>query len=196
MPRAKVTRICEQCGKSFDFELYRLTKARPRGGRFCSQRCNAQYRAPDHTTHGESINHRRSTEYQIWDAMRKRCFDPKCRIYRHYGGRGITMCDRWKNSLVDFIADMGRRPSPQHSIDRINNDGNYEPGNCRWATWHEQQTNRRSTRWLTYQGETLCQRDWAKRIGISDSGLSGRLKKLTVAQALTLPVLSRGVNAR
>lgn len=82
-----------------------------------------------------------TTEYEIWSSMKKRCQNPNCRVYPRYGGRGITVCERWSNSFEAFYEDMGPRPSKRHSIDRINNDGNYEPGNCRWATQKEQAAN-------------------------------------------------------
>lgn len=79
----------------------------------------------------------------IYTGMMHRCANPNSPSFRHYGARGITVCERWRNSFEAFAADMGPRPSPNHSLDRINNDGNYEPGNCRWATWLEQARNRR-----------------------------------------------------
>lgn len=91
------------------------------------------------TTHGFS----KSSECGIWYSMKQRCFNPKSKRYADYGGRGITMADAWRESFDTFYADMGPRPSSKHSIDRINNDGNYEPGNCRWATATEQARNQR-----------------------------------------------------
>lgn len=85
-------------------------------------------------------------EYHSWRSMRIRCSDPAHRYYRHYGGRGITVCERWANSFEAFLADMGCRPSPKHTLDRIDNDGDYEPGNCRWATQSTQVRNSRHRR--------------------------------------------------
>jgi hypothetical protein len=82
-------------------------------------------------------------EYSVWLSMKKRCSNARAHDYSRYGGRGIVVCERWRDSFDAFYADMGQRPSPKHSIDRINNDGNYEPGNCRWATAYEQAANSR-----------------------------------------------------
>lgn len=91
-------------------------------------------------THGLS----RTPEYDIWCAIKKRCFNPSDPAYKYYGARGITICDKWRNSFESFIIDIGVRPQPKLSLDRINNDGNYEPGNVRWTTWHIQNSNKRN----------------------------------------------------
>ena len=128
-------------------------------------------------------------EWQAWSSMRRRCYEPGTTGYERYGGRGIKVCERWRYFFEDFLADMGPRPSPKHSLDRINVDGDYEPGNCRWATSKEQNQNRRSNRSLTFNGETLLMSQWAERIGISKELLHYRLKAgWSVEQALATPV--------
>lgn len=91
-------------------------------------------------------------EYAVWRSMKQRCSNPKNPSYLHYGGRGITVCERWRASFRDFLNDMGSRPSVTHSIDRRENDGHYEPGNCYWATAHEQRVNSRSAPIMDLRG--------------------------------------------
>ena len=104
--------------------------------------------------------------YNSWRGMKDRCTNPKHSAYARYGGRGITVCDRWLESFENFYADMGERPSKQHTLDRINNDGPYSPENCRWATWEEQANNRRNNVWIEFQGERLSAAQWRKRLGV------------------------------
>lgn len=103
-----------------------------------------------YTKHGKEPK----SEYRIWYHLRSRCNNVSDAAYKNYGGRGIKVCDRWQgdNGFVYFLADMGKKPSPKHSIDRVNNGGNYEPGNCRWATMKEQQNNRTNNRIIEYNG--------------------------------------------
>lgn len=116
-------------------------------------------------------------EYSTWRGMKARCERPSHHKYHRYGGRGIVVCRRWKRSFNNFLADMGCKPSPQHSIDRIDNDGNYEPSNCRWATQLEQQNNTQRTVLLTYQGKTQSAALWAREKNVSRKTLNTRLKR-------------------
>lgn len=111
--------------------------------------------------------------YCTWVRMRQRCEQPKLKAYPRYGGRGIIVCERWQK-YENFLADMGPRPDGL-SLDRINNDGNYEPGNCRWATDYEQQNNRSSNRPITWRGRTQNLKQWAKELGMRHTTLSRRL---------------------
>lgn len=122
-------------------------------------------------THGVSY----SNTYRIWVGMRHRCLDPKHHNYANYGGRGITICERW-GDVRNFIEDMGERPSKTHSLERIDNDGPYSPENCRWATVIEQHSNTRRNRLLEFQGETKTQAEWARVFGIRPGLIGGRLK--------------------
>jgi hypothetical protein len=136
--------------------------------------------------------------YIAWMAMKSRCGKPGDKSYADYAGRGITVCDRWLNSFQNFVADMGERPSPKHSIDRINNEGNYEPTNCRWATQAEQQRNRRDNVWITIDGVTKCIADWAKEMGINHQNISWRMRSMgwSGERAVLTPVKPRWLHER
>lgn len=131
----------------------------------------------------------RTPTYRSWTSMRRRCDSPCMPSYPRYGGRGITVCDRWRDSFEAFIADMGERPSPDHSLDRIDNDGNYEPTNCRWATAKEQMRNRHNTHWITAGGETLSLAEWSERTGLPPGVITKRMERgLSPADAMQQPV--------
>lgn len=142
----------------------------------CLQReCNP----PRMVTHGRS----KTRQYGQWEGIVGRCENPKSRAYKDYGGRGIKMCDRWRrgdgarSGFECFIEDMGERPSPNHSIERIDNDGNYEPSNCRWATRVEQQNNMRNTIFIEIDGRTQSMCQWAREMGLKPSTVSSRIGK-------------------
>jgi len=179
----KVMWLCRcQCGREKSIFGSGLTSGRSRTCG-CSKTTTAD---PSRPKHGAS----RSPEYKIWCTMKRRCTDPSSPTYKRHGARGITVCQRWLHSFADFIADMGPRPSAAHSIDRIDNEGNYEPGNCRWATREEQMGNTRHTPRFTHQGTTKTLVEWAAHLGINTDTLRHRLmrKKWPVDLALTTPV--------
>jgi len=113
--------------------------------------------------------------YQVWKSMRERCLCKTSRAYNRYGGRGITICERWE-SFENFYADMGDRPEGK-TIDRIDNDGPYSPENCRWATDIEQANNKRNNRLLTYKGKTQTVPQWARELGIKTGTIAVRLSR-------------------
>lgn len=114
--------------------------------------------------------------YDTWVGMRSRCNNPTMPSYANYGGRGIRVCERW-SEFPAFLADMGHPPSPEHSIDRINNDGNYEPSNCRWATAAVQRRNSRRVVLVTINGKTQCLKDWCLELGLSYGTVSERVRR-------------------
>lgn len=130
-------------------------------------------------------------EYFVWKTMRQRCNNPDCDRYPTWGGRGIKICRRWRNFQL-FLDDMGRRPTPRHTIERIDNFGPYEPDNCRWATLTEQGRNKRNNRLLTLNSETLPVSVWAERIGVNPDRIHCRLhRNWSVERALTTPLFKR-----
>lgn len=103
----------------------------------------------------------RLPEYKVWQNMLDRCRRPESSGYERYGGRGIKVCKEWQSSFLTFLKDMEEKPTPKHEIERIDNDGNYGPSNCKWATHKEQANNRRSNRLFTINGETRTLKQWS-----------------------------------
>jgi hypothetical protein len=131
----------------------------------------------------------RSAEYRSWRAMINRCTYSKTSGYEFYGGRGITVCERWRRDFSVFLADVGPRPSANHSLDRTDNSLGYEPGNCSWRVSHAQSRNRRSTRIIRAFGKSQCVSDWANEYGITIACLFARLRKgIPIEAALTIPL--------
>jgi hypothetical protein len=128
-------------------------------------------------------------EYRAWQEMLSRCYCETHGNYAYYGGRGIKVCSRWRRSFSAFRADMGRKPTAGHSLDRWpDQSGDYSPRNCRWATKRQQQRNLRSNRLLTFRGKTQCLTAWADYTGLTQQALSRRLARgWTVAATLTTP---------
>lgn len=145
------------------------------------------------TTHGL----RNSREYAIWLGMVQRCHTPSSTSYPRYGARGIAVCDAWRGSFEQFYADMGPAPSAEHSIERRENDGRYEKGNCFWTTAVEQSNNKRSNRILEWRGEARTIAEWARVVGIAPTTIQQRLTYgWDAARALSTPVTRRGRNSR
>jgi len=120
---------------------------------------------------------KRTPEYRAWHDMKQRCQNPHHREWKNYGKRGITICPRWQ-SFKAFYIDMGPRPSPGHSLDRINNEsGSYEPSNCRWADKKTQDRNKRTNHFLEFDGHRATLTEWAERLGLSRDALSRQIKK-------------------
>ena len=125
--------------------------------------------------HGHTVGSRKTPEYSSWHGIKARCYKPHNSRYSSYGGRGITMCDRWINSFENFLEDMGSKPTPKHSIDRIDVNGNYEPSNCRWATMEQQMLNKQNSKVITYKGVTLPLKTWATKLGVRYNLLRRRI---------------------
>jgi hypothetical protein len=131
------------------------------------------------------INPASTYTYQSWVAMITRCCNKKSTHYYNYGGRGISICDRWKNNYDNFFEDMRERPD-KTTLDRIDNKGNYEPTNCRWATYTQQNNNSRRNRILNYNGESLTLAQWAAKTGVSAAKIRERLtRNVSMEKALS-----------
>jgi hypothetical protein len=141
------------------------------------------------TTHGMARTGPRMPEYQCWGNMKRRCLDPKNKAFKNYGARGIRICQDWLQDFHKFLADVGPRPTAQHTLDRVRNDGHYEPGNVRWATHTEQSNNTRRNRLLTHNGQTKTAAEWGHTLSIKNGTIRRRLGAgWSVHDALTRPV--------
>lgn len=140
-------------------------------------------------THGHAVRGAMTPEYVAYREMKKRCYNPNWVRYDRYGGRGIKVCDRWLESYSNFLADMGSKPSPQHTLDRLDNNADYTPDNCQWATKAEQAANRRTARILEYAERSLSLKHWAHEVGIDADTLSARINSgWSTERALTTPL--------
>lgn len=173
--RPRTTWICKcECGIEVEVQSDAL-----RSGNTRSCGClMVETTIKNNTRHGYASRKSRSPEYEVWTGIKKRCgTDPDY--------LDISVCDRWANSFEDFLADMGSRPSPDHSIDRIDPFGDYEPGNCRWILLQEQAANKRGTRWVTWEGEQVSAGVLARKLGISRNSLYKALNRgLTIEHAI------------
>ncbi len=140
-------------------------------------------------THGMT----NTDEFKVWCSMKERCYNPKTSNYHRYGGRGIEVCDEWRDDFKAFYDFMGDRPSPVHSIERYDNDGDYSPDNCEWATAKEQANNTSRNKLFSFNGIELNPMQWSEKMGIPYSVLSQRLNHLgwSFAKAISTPVRHR-----
>lgn len=143
-------------------------------------------RGPGRKKHGHASTANVSPEYRTWIGMRRRCNDSKHLAYARYGGRGIRVCARWQKSFENFLEDMGSRPSGL-VLDRIDNDGDYMPKNCRWATRKEQARNQSTNRLISWKGATRSVAEWAERLGLDFNLIHGRLANGWVPPLLFAP---------
>ena len=166
-----------------------------RGGHVVS--CGCYKKEHDHTrcmTHGATVDRKRTRLYKIWDGMKARCYNPRKTYYPIYGGRGIEMCDEWHYSFESFRNwALANGYDDSLTIDRIDNDGNYCPENCRWATVSQQNNNKSTSHYLTYNGETKTIMQWAEATGFTFHAIYARLAKgMTVEEALLTPLQTKG----
>jgi hypothetical protein len=143
------------------------------------------------STHGQAKRNKTTREYNIWRGMIQRCNNPNSQAYKNYGGRGISVCSWWM-IFDNFYEDVGKCPDGM-TIDRKDNNGNYEPGNVRWATTKEQNNNYRRNIWITYQGKTKNLTQWAHSLGVDVGALHLRLKRgWSIERTLTTPIWNNG----
>jgi hypothetical protein len=170
------------CGRTCLVQASALTSGR-------TTSCGCRHRelvAARNFVHGRTS----TPEYGIWSHIIDRCTNQKCPSYKWYGGRGITICERWRLSFVAFLRDMGLRPSPHHTIDRIDNNGPYCPENCRWVTIDQQARNRRNNHVVTLHGKSQTLTDWLQEFHLSEHVYWARVSRYgwPVIRALTTPV--------
>ncbi len=184
--RTMTTSICTNCDILFNLRLSDKNRGR---GRFCGKSCASSGKNNSSYKHGHSARSTGQTkEYSTWAGIKQRTTNPNVQNAKYYLGRNIKMCNRWINSFDNFLEDMGEAPSAKHSIDRIDNNGNYEPSNCRWVTHKEQMANTRATKWLEFDGKRHTQEEWGRITGLTGLTILKRLKRgWSVEDALTKP---------
>jgi hypothetical protein len=182
------TCVCD-CGKT-----KKVWSSNLKNGQTKSCGCYKKERAIEaNIKHGQNRKGYRTPIHIVWSQMIQRCYNPNNHKYKDYGGRGIKVCDRWRYSFENFYEDMGEVPEGL-TLDRKDNDGDYTPENCHWATMKEQQNNRRDNVWITHAGETKTRTQWERSLGMKLGTLNNRLNRdgWSIKKALTTPVIGRG----
>lgn len=128
------------------------------------------------TKHGYRTQKNKVPEYDIWNMMKQRCHNPNNHAYSYYGARGIKVCKRWRDSFVNFLQDMGKKPGKGYHLDRLDNNKGYSPTNCKWVKAKTNFNNRRSCKFITYKGETLTMGQWEEKLGYSKGLIHSRIK--------------------
>lgn len=178
------TCICE-CGNTRDVHRGDIQRERTKSCG-CHLREMLSKRARTHGMFG-------TPEYKSWEGMIQRCCNKNDRAWPKYGGRGISICERWRHSFQNFFADMGKRPAPKMQVDRIDTNGNYEPGNCRWATSKQNNRNRRNNRILIINGVSHCVSEWSELSGIRHDTICARIRSgWTLEKAVFTPARKTG----
>jgi len=169
--------LCD-CGKEIIKNLYDITSGHTKS-------CGCLRDEGRKPIHGMT----KSPEWNTWCHIKQRCYDKNAKDFKRYGGRGIKMCDKWLNSFEAFFSDMGHRPFPNYTIERINNNGNYEPKNCAWIHHDKQALNRRNNTIIYYNGQYLTIGEWNTKMGFPHGLISQRLNKLgwSVNKSLSTP---------
>lgn len=174
--RSKIALVCH-CGATFSARMSNILYGTTRSCGCARKR------------HGHAVK-RNSHEYHSWQSMKQRCTNPNTDGYHRYGGRGIKVCSEWMDSFEAFLSDMGARPDGT-SLERINSDDGYHPGNCKWASSEEQSRNRCDNRIIEAFGDLMTLTDAAKKYNISRGCLTARLRKMNAEDALTIPLKIR-----
>lgn len=184
--RHKAELRCDVCGSVTTNNVKQLLKSAGLCGK-----CNVTNM---HKTHGECTRSAKALgvtpEYRAWMAIHRRCYNTNTKDYPLYGGSGVRVAEEWHGpeGFSNFLRDMGRRPADKTSIDRIDPNGDYAPGNCRWADWKEQNRNKRTNKRLAIDGVTKTLIEWSEQYGIEESTIRGRLDLgWSIEQAVTTP---------
>jgi len=195
----KYLAICQcDCGEFTEVERHNLKSGNTRWCKICSSKSKSKrFKKHGNSISRKEINPEGYRSYYTWQAMKRRCFNKKDKRYSDYGGRGISVCDSWLESYENFLDDMGYAPTDDHQIDRIDNNGDYEPSNCRWVTRTENARNKRSNRIITAFGKTQTLVEWEEETGINAPTIRRRIDNYgrTPEEAVsTPPRQGRGLN--
>jgi len=160
-----------------------------------TQSCGCQ-RQRNTRKHGNASRSGRTVEYRAWQSMISRCTNRNFSQFKDYGGRGIAVCQAWMESFDRFLVDVGYRPSTYHTLGRINNDGNYEPGNVEWQTRKAQQNNRRDSLFIDFNGRRMTAQQWSDELGVPRSTIIRRSERGVALDIYCVPTTSAAVDAR